>query len=236
MSSVSPSHQARFILLRGVLSRYMQRPKESHGAAVKQCLRYLQSTTTYGLSFSCLRPSSTRLIGYSDSSHNVDPDGGKSTTGHVFYLGESPITWCSQKQETVALLSCEAEFMAGTVAARQAIWLRDLLGEIDPMLREKVIIKIDNQSTIALTKNPIFHGHSKHIHMRYHFIRECVEDGLIEVEHVPGDRQKADILTKALGRIKFKDMRELIGVQELTKFQFKLKGEIVEISLNKKKA
>ena len=103
-------------------------------------------------------------------------------------------------------------------------------------LREKVIIKIDNQSTIALTKNPIFHGHSKHIHMRYHFIRECVEDGLIEVEHVPGDRQKADILTKALGRIKFKDMRELIGVQELTKFQFKLKGEIVEISLNKKKA
>ncbi|CAA7038223.1 unnamed protein product [Microthlaspi erraticum] len=217
----------------GVLSRYMQNPKESHGVAMKQCLRYLQGTTTLGLTFERSTSKVPRLIGYSDSSHNVDPDDGKSTTGHIFYLGESPITWCSQKQETVALSSCEAEFMAGTEAARQAIWLQDLLGEITGTTRERVVIRIDNQSAIALTKNPVFHGRSKHIHTRYHFIRECVENEQIEVEHVPGEKQKADILTKALGRIKFKEMRDLMGVQDLEKTDFKLKGENVEVSLKK---
>lgn len=116
----------------GVLSRYMQQPRTSYGVAMKQCLRYLRGTTTYGLNFT--RSRSRQLVGYSDISHNVDPDDGRSTTGHVFYLGESPITWCSSKQDTVAQSSCEAEFMAGTEAARQAIWLRDLLGEIDEAL------------------------------------------------------------------------------------------------------
>ncbi|CAA7059397.1 unnamed protein product [Microthlaspi erraticum] len=102
----------------GVLSRYMQNPKESHGVAMKQCLRYLRGTTTLGLTFKRSSANATRLVGYNDSSHNVDPDDGKSTTGHVFYLGESLISWCSQKQDTVALSSCEAEFMAGTEAAR----------------------------------------------------------------------------------------------------------------------
>lgn len=157
------------------------------------------------------------MIGHSDNSYNVDPDDGKSTTCHIFYLGGSPISWCSQKQETIALFSCEAEFMAGTEAARQAIWLQDLLGEITERPSKKVIIRIDNRSAIALTKNPVFHGRSKHIHTRYHFIRECVENGQIEVEHVPGNEQKADILTKALGRFKFKEMRDLIGVQDVGK-------------------
>ena len=176
----------------GVLSRFMQQPKVSHGAALKQCLQYLRGTTSYGLSFERATSRTKRVIGYSDSSHNVDPDDGRSTTGHVFYLGESPITWCSQKQDTVALSFFEAEFMAGTEAARQAIWLQDLLGEFNESLYEKVIIRIDNQSAIALTRNPVVHGRSKHIHTRYHFIRECVEAGKIEVEHVPGNMEKAD--------------------------------------------
>ena len=146
-------------------------------------------------------------------------------------LVKAPITWCSQKQETVALSSCEAEFMAGTEASRQAIWLQDLLAEIMSMSSERVVIKIDNQSAIALTRNPVFHGRSKHIHPRYHFIRECVEKGLIEVEHVPGTEQKADILTKALARIKFREMRELIGVHEVKEGHFKLREETVGISL-----
>ena len=99
------------------------------------------------------------------------------------------------------------------------------------MSSERVVIKIDNQSAIALTRNPVFHGRSKHIHTRYHFIRECVEKGLIEVEHVPGTEQKADILTKALARIKFREMRELIGVHEVKEGHFKLREETVGISL-----
>ena len=79
----------------------------------------------------------------------------------------------------------------------------------------------------------MFHGRSKHIHSRYHFIRECVEKELLEVEHVPRSEQKADILAKALGIIKYKKMRDLIGVQDLKDMEFKLKGETVEVSLKK---
>ncbi|KAG7538693.1 Zinc finger CCHC-type superfamily [Arabidopsis suecica] len=218
----------------GVLSRYMQNPKESHGNAMKQCLRYVKGTTSLGLRYERSANRIQRLVGFSDSSHNVDPDDGRSTSGHIFYLGESssPISWCSQKQDTVALSSCEAEFMAGTEAARQAIWLQDLFKEVTGFPCDKALIRIDNKSAIALTKNPVFHGRSKHIHRKYHFIRECVENGLVEVEYVPGEEQKADILTKALGRIKYKEMRELIGVRNLAEDGFKLKEEIVGLSLN----
>lgn len=156
----------------GVLSRYMQSPREPHGVAMKQVLRYLRGSLAYGLSFSRSTTKIPNLIGYSDNSHNEDPDDGKSTTGHIFYLGDSPISWYSQKQDTVALSSCEAEFMAGTEAARQAIWLQDLLSEVTGEPCETVMIRIDNQSAIALTRNPVFRGKSKHIHKRYHFIRE----------------------------------------------------------------
>lgn len=216
----------------GVLSRYMHQPKESHATALKQVLRYIKGTSSYGLNFE--RSSHTTLIGYSDSSHNVDEDDGRSTTGHMFYLNDCLITWCSQKQETVALSSCEAEFMAATEAAKQAIWLQELLAEIVERPSERVMIRIDNKSAIALTKNPVFHGRSKHIHKRYHFIRECIDNDQVMVEHVAGNSQKADILTKALGRIKFKEMRELVGVQVVNHEDFKFKGENVGIKLEDK--
>ena len=212
----------------GVLSRYMHDPKTSHGAALKQVLRYLRGTCSLGLHFE--RGNKKGIIGYSDSSYNADPDDGRSTTGHVFYLDECPVTWCSQKQEVVALSSCEAEFMAATEIAKQALWLQELLEEIMNRGAQKAVIRIDNKSAIALSKNPVFHGRSKHIHTRFHFIRECVEDGLVDVEFVAGRVQKADILTKALGRIKFKEMRDLIGVQDVKDGEFKLKGENVDLA------
>lgn len=188
----------------------MHAPKESHKAALKQVLRYLQGTLAYGLVFTS--QSKEGLIGYSDSSYNVDPDDGKSTTRHIFYLGGNPITWCSQKQDIVALSSCEAEFMAATETDKQGVWLQDLLEEIYGRKSDKVMIHIDNKSAIVLTKNPVFHGRNKHIHTRFHFIRECVERNMVSVEHIAGVKQKADILTKALGRIKFKEMRDLVGI------------------------
>lgn len=112
----------------GIASRYMQSPRKSHGDIMKQILRYLKGTASFGLKF--MRGGSKKIVGYSDSSHNIDQDDGRSTTRHMFYFGNSPITWCSQKQDTVALSSCEAEFMAATEAARQAIWLQDILSEI----------------------------------------------------------------------------------------------------------
>ncbi|CAA7038769.1 unnamed protein product [Microthlaspi erraticum] len=143
----------------------------------------------------------------------------------LVYAKPSIISWNSneamlKKQEIVALSSCEAEFMAGTEAGKQAIWLQDFISEVTGSPCQRVVIRIDNQSAIALTKNLVFHGGSKHIHTRYYFIRECVENGQVEVEQVPGNEQKADILTKELGRIKFKEMRDLIGVREITRNAF----------------
>ncbi|GJS84117.1 hypothetical protein Tco_0750658 [Tanacetum coccineum] len=104
----------------------MQSLIESHAHVIKQILCYLKGTTLFGIKYK--RGNDMRLMGY--SSHNVDIDDGWGTTGHVFYLGTSPVTWFSQKQTTVALSLCEAEFMAATAVACQAIWLREILAEV----------------------------------------------------------------------------------------------------------
>nr|KAJ0194783.1 hypothetical protein LSAT_V11C700360190 [Lactuca sativa] len=119
-----------------------------------------------------------------------------------------------KKQKCVALSSCEAEFMATTIAACQGIWLRRLLSEITGKNIPPVELKVDNKSTLDLMKNPVFHGRSKHIDIRFHFIRECIENGDISVSHVCRKKQKADALTKSLGRLKFEEMRSLLGVMK----------------------
>lgn len=133
----------------------------------------------------------------------------------VFYLNERLITWVSQKQRCVALSSCEAEFMAATAAACQAIWLRNLLTQVTGEKTGPVVLYLDNKSAIDLAKNPVFHGRSKHIDIRYHFIRECVEKGEIIVKHIGTDMQRADVLTKALAVVKFERMRKLLGMKDL---------------------
>nr|GFA09729.1 ribonuclease H-like domain, reverse transcriptase, RNA-dependent DNA polymerase [Tanacetum cinerariifolium] len=106
------------------------------------------------------------------------------------------------KQPTVALSACESEFMAATGAACQALWLKRLLSELTGWEEKRITLKVDNVLAIALVKNPVFHRRSKHIDIRYHFIRECIENGHINVEHISGELQRADILTKALPRLK----------------------------------
>lgn len=123
----------------------------------------------------------------------------------------------------VALSSCEAEFIAATEAAKQAICLQEIFAKITEKPSERMTIRIDNKAAIALTKNHVFHGQSKHIQKRYHFIKECVNNDQVEVEHMYGNLQKADILTKALGKIKFKEMRDFVGVQDMKYEDFKFK-------------
>ncbi|GJR20299.1 zinc finger, CCHC-type containing protein [Tanacetum coccineum] len=197
----------------GLLSRFMQDPKDHHLKAVKQVIRYIRGTKEHGIIYK--KEGGCKITGYSDSSYGINTDQGKGTTGIVFYFGESPITWCTQKQPTVALSSCESEFMAATGAACQALWLKRLLNELTGWEEKRITLKVDNISAIALVRNPVFHGRSKHIDIRYHFIRECVENGHINVEHVSGELQRADILTKALPRLKFVTMRQMLGVQDL---------------------
>lgn len=133
----------------------------------------------------------------------------------MYYLNESIITWVSQKQRCVALSSCEAEFMATTTASCQGIWLRNLLSQITSDSIGPIVLCIENKSAIDLAKNPMFQGRSKHIDIRFHFIRECVEQGDVVLKHVSSTCQHVDIMTKALATTNFEKMHQLLGVENL---------------------
>ena len=126
------------------------------------------------------------------------------------------ISWQSQKQKSVALSTCEAEYMAGALAACQAVWLTRLLTDIIGIQVQSPELKMDSQSAIAVSKNPVLHDRSKHIDTRFHFIRDCVEDGRICLDYVSTQQQLADVLTKSLGRGSFCELHTKIGVVKLS--------------------
>lgn len=198
----------------GIVSRFMEKPTSLHLNAIKRICRYIKGTLHYGLTYTKGRGNYI-LSGFSDSDLAGSLEDRKSTSGMAFYLDESLISWVSQKQRCVALSSCEAEFMAATTAACQGIWLQRVLSQITETDSGPIVLYIDNRSAIDLAKNPVFHGRSKHIDVRYHFIRECVEQGLIVIKHIKTGEQRADILTKALTTVKFERMRRLLGVKNL---------------------
>ncbi|KAG6528125.1 hypothetical protein ZIOFF_010274 [Zingiber officinale] len=164
-------------------SRYMERPAIMHHKVVKQILRYLKGTIHFGLVY-MKGPQEIGIFGYSDSDLASDLDGRKSTSGMTFYFNESLVSWNSQKQKTVVLSSCEAEFMAATTAACHALWLSSLTSKFIGVEPKPVTLFVDNKSTIALMKNLVFHGRSKHIDTRFHFIRESIEKGQIVIEFI----------------------------------------------------
>jgi len=124
------------------------------------------------------------LEGYTDANWGGSTDR-KSVGGYVFTLGSGTISWASKKQPTVALSSTESEYMAITQAAKESIWIQRLIGELGftGSVKDGNIIYVDNQGTIALTKNPGHYAHTKHIDIQYHFIRECVKNGNIALQY-----------------------------------------------------
>lgn len=183
---------------------------------VKHILCYIVGMITYGCHYKHGRKV-LKLLGYNDVDMGGDIDTRKSTTSVVFYLGSSPITWQSQKQKVVALSSCEAEYIAGTMVACQGVWLARLLTELKNERCTTFILKMDSQSAIVLSKNPVSHDQSKHIDVRYHFIRDCVGDGRMDIEHVCTEEQITDILTKPLGHDWFCELPEKLGIVEVGK-------------------
>lgn len=122
------------------------------------------------------------------------------------------MSWQLKKQDSVALSSTEAEYMAAASATKEAIWINTLLDEFKFPQPQRTLLLIDNQSTISLAKNAVFHSQTKHIAIRYHFIREIVEKGEIELKYVPTNWQVADVLTKALSREKHEQFIEGMGM------------------------
>ncbi|OIT38695.1 retrovirus-related pol polyprotein from transposon tnt 1-94 [Nicotiana attenuata] len=195
-----------------LVSRFMEAPTTSHLKVAKRILRYIKDTLDYGILYSSSKDS--KFVGYCDSDWAGDIDDRKSTTGFVFFLGNSAFTWNSKKQPIVTLSTCEAEYVAACSCVCHAIWLRSLLEELHQPQKDATKIFVDNKSAIELAKNPVFHERSKHIDTRYHFIRDCISNKVVELEHVKSQDQIADIFTKPLKIEVFQKLRMALGVMK----------------------
>ncbi|CAJ2634633.1 unnamed protein product [Trifolium pratense] len=197
----------------GYVSRFMSKPLKPHLLAAKRILRYINGTIHYGVLFPYSKDSvKLELNGFSDADWCGDKVDRRSTSGYLFKFQNAPISWCSKKQSVIALSSCEAEYVAGSLAACQANWLQSLLNEMKIIDNITVMLKIDNKSAINLAKNPVSHGKSKYIETRFHFLRDQVNKGKLSLEYCSTDNQQADIMTKAVKRDQFLKLRREIGI------------------------
>jgi hypothetical protein len=187
----------------GVLAQHTQNPTEMHWKALKRVIRYLDTTRDLWLTFGGI---DKVIRGFTDSDWGSQPDR-HSISGYAFLVGTGAITWRSKKQSIVALSTTEAEYIAMADAAKEALWIRHILAEIHPESSLIVPLHCDNQSAIALAKDNKFHQRSKHISIRYHFIRDTVRDNEISIHYVPTADNIADILTKPLPRPQFEYLR-----------------------------
>ncbi|KAG8502831.1 hypothetical protein CXB51_000478 [Gossypium anomalum] len=192
-----------------LLSRFMHYCDTSHFKAAKRVLRYLKGTLKLGVMFK--KENELRLVRYSDSDWAGSADDMRSTSGYFFTLGSGSFCWSSKKQQTVAQSTAEAEYIAVAAAVNQAIWLRKLLSDLNEEQSEATEIMVDNQSAVAIAKNPVFHGKTKHFKIKFHFVREAEQTGEISLVHCNLQDQLADILTKPLGTFRFEALREMIG-------------------------
>ena len=136
----------------------------------------------------------------------------KSTSGCCFSLS-AMVSWFDRKQSAIALSTVEAEYIAACMAAREAVWLWKLLAGLSGQRLEPTMIHCDNQSCVKMS-NPVQHDRTKHVEMKYHYVREMVQRRAVELRHIPTDEQIADVLTKSLGRGKFLYFWGKLGVVE----------------------
>ncbi|XP_050939142.1 uncharacterized mitochondrial protein AtMg00810-like [Cucumis melo] len=180
----------------GLVSRFMESPTTTHLKVAKRILRYFKGMLNYELFYSSSKE--FKLEGYCDSDWAGDTNDRKSTSGYVFFIGNIAFTWSSKNQPIVTLSTCEAEYVAAASCVCHAVWLRNMLKTVGILQDDPTVIHVDNKSTIALAKNPVFHDRSKHIDTRFHFIRDCISRKEVQVEYVKTEDQIADIFTKTL--------------------------------------
>ena len=206
-----------------ILSCHLRNPGPNHLTAAKAVLRYLKGTKEVGLIFngkhSMLNSSnlfSVRMDAYSDSDWAGDVDDRHSTNGYVIQLNDSTISWRSKKQSRVALSSCEAEYYALCATMQEVMWFTQFLHELlafdqryQPLQSTPIHtqLHVDNQAAIQLSKYDVHHDRTKHIPLRYHFVREEIKNNQVQVVYISTENQLADIFTKGLGKILFNTFR-----------------------------
>lgn len=194
----------------GNVSRYMENPTVAHERALKRILKYIAGTKSHGILFK--HNGNHQLCGFSDADYAGDVDSRKSTSGYVFLFNDSIISWRSSLQKCVSISTTESEYVSASEAVKELVWLKRLYDELVPNQRAEASFYMDNVSAIRLVKNPEFHKRTKHIDVRYHFIREKFNDGLFKLEHVSTDEMVADIFTKALPKIRFEYLRTMMRI------------------------
>ena len=192
------------------LSRFTSKPFSNHMAAAKRVLRYIKGTVDYGLVYVSERE--PRLTEYYDSDYAGDLDDRKSTSGYIFLLGSKQFAWNCSKQKVIALSSCEVEYISSTSAVCQGVWISRFMHELIEEFIENFDLCIDNKSAIKISRNPIYHARTKHIEVRFHFIRNSVEEDKVKVKYIRTEDQLADLFTKPLGITKCLKFREKIGL------------------------
>ena len=166
----------------GLVSQFMQAPRKPHLDAARRILRYVKSTLQYGLFYET--GVQIQLHGYTDADWAGSISDRRSTSGYVFSFGSAAVTWSSKKQPTVALSSTEAEYRGAAMAACEVAWLHKLLYDMHQSTDGPVVIYCDNMSSIHLANNPVYHARTKHIEVHYHYVREKVLLGLIDLVYV----------------------------------------------------
>ena len=176
--------------------------------AVKRIFRYIFGTKTLGIKFK--QSDVFNLTGYSDSDWAGDVKDRKSTSGFVFMLGGGPISWRSRKQTIVAVSTCEAEYISMSSTCKEGVWLRSLvkdmvhdIKDLNTIMEKPLKILSDNQGAIALAQNESINNRTKHIDIAYHYVRDVVLQGIVELEYVPTTNMVADMFTKSLPRVSF---------------------------------
>ena len=198
-----------------VLARYVApgRHGTTHWKAALRLLGYLKQTMHHRLVLGGSKVQLTGLTGHSDSSWADVREDRRSSQGHCFSLGSGVISWKAHKSPAVALSVCEAELYAMCAAAQEAIWLSTLLGLLGHAQSPPPLLLCDNQTTVALTKDAVFSGRSKHIEARYYFIRELVKDNKLRTAHIAGTENPADIFTKPLSHEDHSRLTAMLGLR-----------------------
>ncbi|GKB73647.1 retrovirus-related pol polyprotein from transposon TNT 1-94 [Tanacetum coccineum] len=194
-------------------ARYQAKPTKKHLEAIKRIFRYLKGTINMGLWYP--KDNAMSLTAYADADHAGCQDSRRSTSGSAQFLGDRLVSWSSKKQRSTAISTTEAEYIAMSGCCAQILWMRSQLKDYG-FLFNKIPLYCDNKSVIALSCNNVQHSRSKHIDIRHHFIREQVENRVVELYFVETNYQLADILTKALPRERFEFLLPRLGMKSLT--------------------
>nr|GEY24610.1 retrovirus-related Pol polyprotein from transposon TNT 1-94 [Tanacetum cinerariifolium] len=195
-------------------ARYQAKPTEKHLTAVKRIFRYLKDTINMGLWYP--KDTSFKLTAFIDSDHAGCLDSRKSTSGGIQFLGgDKLVSWSSKKQDCTSMSSAEAEYVSLSACCAQVLWLRIQLTDYG-FYFDKIHMYCDSKAAIAISCNPVQHSHTKHIDVRYHFIKEKVEEGIVELFFVRTEYQLADLFTKALSKDRFKYLVRRLGMRCLT--------------------